>query len=86
MSVILCVWVHPLTSAWCSDVAHNMLGPEPVLPVSTIPSGEYGHDYAYGAITYSPPKGPIDLSRVPNGTLGDECLTHFNLYHFILSL
>ena len=37
----------------------------------------------YGGITYSPPEGPVDLSRVPNGTLGEDrmCLT---LFQFIL--
>ena len=28
----------------------------------------------------------VDLSKVPDGTLGNECVSQFSEYHFILSL
>ena len=39
----------------------------------------------YGGITYSPPEGPVDLSRVPNGTLGDESVSNIIISMSIIS-
>ena len=40
--IYLCLIQHPLTNAWCSDVARNsMLDSNMMLSIPTIPSGEY---------------------------------------------
>ena len=35
----------------------------------------------YDGITYSPPEGTVDLSQVPDGTLGDESVS--NTFQFV---